>query len=148
MPGSPIIPYRPKVIFEELDEDGVPVVAGAVEVSCDFQTVELTPDQPINNVPTFCGTFQTPGDVTWSASFGVVVLDDTSTRWAPLVGKLVNVKVWDRATSTSSRQFRSQIGFDPSLGGPTDPEASGRTLEFDVAVLTTPVWVVGAYAAP
>jgi hypothetical protein len=128
-----------------VEEDGTPV-GTAVDVSCDFQTVDLAPSTPISNIPTFCGPFATAGDVEWAASFGIVVLTDTTTRWAAFVGKLVEVNVWDRPTSASSRMFRTQIGFDPSLGGPTDPEADGRTLEFDVPVLVAPVWEVGAYS--
>lgn len=144
--STPIVAYRPKLTFQPLDEAGAPAGA-AVDVSCDMRSVELGADVAITSVPTFCGIFQVPGDVEPSASFAVTVMDDTSTRWAGMVGVVGEFKLWDRAESAGARRFKSMVSFDPSLYGPTEPGES-RDVDFDVPVLEGPTYVVGAYTPP
>lgn len=144
--GDPIVIYRPKLQFQPLDELGV-AEGPVVDVSCDMASVELGADVAITSVPTFCGIFQSPGDVETSISLEVVVASDTSTRWGPLVGVVVEANLWDRVDSPSSRKFKTQISFDPSLYGTTEP-GEARRPSFDVPALSSPSWEVGAYVPP
>ena len=139
---APIIIYRPELYLQPVDEDGNPDGSG-VDVTCDMMSVELTPDIPIDDVTTFCGAFQTVGEVVTSASLEVAVNADTDTRWSALVGRQVEARIWDRNDSTSYRQFLTQIPINPSLYGPTTP-GEARSFSFDVPVLSAVEWVVGA----
>lgn len=139
MADNPIIVYRPTLVLQPLDADGDPDGA-PVDVSCDIVSIELSPEVPITTVTTFCGAFQTPGELEVSASLEVAVNDETTGRWAALVGDSVEVQVKDRTTDTSYRKFNSQIGFNPGLYGPTQP-GEARQFSFDIPV-TSAVEVV------
>ena len=134
----PVIVYRPVLILQPLDEDGDPDGA-AVDVSCDMESVELGIDSPMIEGSTFCGPYSVPDDIQESASFTVAVASDTTTRWTPLVGKTVEARVKDRGDGSAYRKFQTIILFDPSLYGTTQP-GEARTVDFDVAVLTSPEW--------
>ena len=138
---APIIIYRPQTYIQPVDELGAEDGDGA-DVTCDLMSLELTPDIPIDEVTTFCGAFQTVGEVVTSASLEVAVNADTNARWAPLVGKLVEVRVWDRQDSANYRQFTSQIPINPSLYGPTTP-GEARSFSFDIPVTSAVEWVAG-----
>jgi len=135
---APVIVYRPVLILQPLDDMGAPDGA-AVDVSCDMESVELGIDTPMIEGSTFCGPYSVPDDISESATFGVAVASDTTTRWSPLVGKTVEARVKDRGDGNTYRKFQTLIQFDPSLYGTTQP-GEARTVEFDVAVLTSPEW--------
>lgn len=138
---APIVIYRPELHIQPLDEDGDPDGA-AVDVTCDIMSVELTPDVPINDVTTFCGAFQTPGEVVVSASIEFAVNADTDGRWSALVGQRVQMQLWDRTDATSYRAFESQVVVNPSLYGPTTPgEVRSHTVDFPVSSEVT--WETG-----
>lgn len=134
----PIVVYRPVLILQPLDEAGDPDGA-AVDVSCDMESVELTVDSPTIDGSTFCGPYSVPDDITEGSSWTVAVASDTTTRWAPLVGSTVEARVKDRGEGNTYRKFQTVILFDPSLYGTTTP-GEVRTVDFDVAVLTSPEW--------
>lgn len=135
---APIIVYRPVLILQPLDEDGDPDGA-AVDVSCDMESVELGVDTPTIDGSNFCGPWSVPDDIQESAVFTVQVNDDTSGRWAPLVGLTVEARVKDRGASPNYRKFQTFITVDPSLYGTTQPGET-RTVDLDQAVLTSPEW--------
>lgn len=138
---APITIYRPKVWVQPLDEDGDPDGAD-VDVSCDLMSLELTPDVPIDNVTTFCGSFQTVGELEVSATLEVAVNADTDGRWSPLVGRSVEFHVWDTESSTEYRKFTSLITINPSLYGPTTP-GEVRSHDFDIPVQSAVEWATG-----
>lgn len=139
---APIIIYRPMLQIQPLDENGDPDGAD-VDVTCDMVSVELSPDIPIDDVTTFCGAFQTVGEVVTSASLEVAVNADTNARWAALVGLQVEMRLWDRNDSTQYRKWTSQVPINPSLYGPTTP-GEARTFSFDVPVTSAVEWATGA----
>ena len=129
---APIVIYRPELYLQPVDENGDPDGSG-VDVTCDMISAELTPDVPIDTVTTFCGAFQTMGEVETSATLEIAVNADTHDRWQPLVGQRVEARLWDRADSTTYRAFQTQIPFNPALYGPTTP-GEVRSFSFDVPV--------------
>jgi hypothetical protein len=132
MADNPIIVYRPTLVIQELDEDGDP--SGApVDVSCDIVSAELTPEVPIQTVTTFCGTFQTPGDLEVSCTLEVAINDETLARWAPLVGAPVELHLQDKGTDSTMRVFTSFVSFNPGLYGPDQP-GEARSYSFDMPV--------------
>ena len=135
---APIIVYRPLLHLQPLDSEGEEDGA-AVDVSCDMNRMELSPDTPTTDVETFCGNFQIPGEITVGATFGVTVNDETDSRWSALVGKRVRADLWDRTDATKYRSFETQIMLNPSLYGPTDP-GEAREFDFDVAVTSAVTW--------
>jgi hypothetical protein len=136
----PIIIDHPKLVLMELDAAGAPV-GSAVDVSCDVASAELSPEQDIETVSTFCGKYRVMGDPEWSLTLGLVIGVDTSTNWAALVGSSVEVRIYDRQDSTQYRMVESEIPFDPSLGGPTDADEQVRAYDLDLPVYSEPVWV-------
>lgn len=134
MSDTPIFAYRPTMVIQTLDENGDPDGA-PVDVSCDVESVELSPEVPLNSQVTFCGTFQIPGDLEVSCSVSAVVNDETLARWAPLVGDTVEVQVKDKTTDTTRRVFQSIVSFNPGLYGPTTP-GEARAFDFDLPVLS------------
>jgi hypothetical protein len=134
----PIIVYRPVLILQPLDENGDPDGA-AVDVSCDMESVEITVDTPLIEGSTFCGPYSVPDDITEGAVFTVAVSTDTTTRWNPLVGLTVEARVKDRGADPAYRKFQTFIPVDPSLYGTTTP-GEVRSVDLDVAVLTSPEW--------
>lgn len=130
---APIIIRNPVATLTKL-VDGTPT-GTAVDVSDDVAKVELSPTVPTTTVQTFSGKYQQSGDVEWAATASIVVNEDTSTNWAPLVGEMVRVKLYDRgADLTVFRQFDSEILIDPALGGPTEPGAA-RAYDLTLPVL-------------
>ncbi len=136
---APIIIRKPLLHLQPLDEAGADDGA-LVDVSCDMQSVELTPETPTIDVATFCGNFSVPDEVTIGASFEVAVNVDTDTNWAPLVGKSVRAEVYDRDDASRYRTFDTIVPINPSLYGPTTPGET-RSFSFDVPVLSDVEWV-------
>lgn len=136
--AAPIVVYRPVLILQPLDENGDPEGA-AVDVSCDMESVELSVDSPTIDGSTFCGPYSVPDDITEASTWTVAVGAGTSARWEPLVGLTVEARVKDRGADPDYRKFQTVILFDPSLYGTTAP-GEVRTVDFDVAVLTSPEW--------
>ena len=130
----PIVTKRPTVVFQPLDEDGDPT-GSPVDVSCDFESIELTVDTPVTTLTTFCGTVQIPDEPEIGCDCTVAVNDATSGRWSGLVGDSVEVQIKDRTTDTSYRAFVSQVPIDPSLYGTTEP-GEPRTVDFALPVLS------------
>lgn len=130
----PIIVYRPTVVLQPLDEAGDPT-GSPVDVSCDFQSVELTVDTPVTTITTFCGSVQIPGELEVGCDCTVAVNEATSGRWSGLVGDSVEVQIKDRTTDTSYRAFTSQIPLNPALYGTTEP-GEPRTVDFSLPVLS------------
>lgn len=136
----PIVVYRPELLLQPLDEDGLPDGA-AVDVSCDMSSVELGVDQPLITVSTFCGKYSIPDDIEESATFEVTVNAETFARWAPLVGLQVEAQLKDRGlTETESRRFTTEIRVNPALYGTTQA-GEARTVSFDVPVLSSPEYI-------
>jgi hypothetical protein len=104
-----------------------------------MESVELTVDTPTIDGSTFCGPYSVPDDITEGATFTVAVSTDTTTRWAPLVGLTVEARVKDRGADPAYRKWQTMIPVDPSLYGTTTP-GEVRTVDIDVAVLTSPEW--------
>lgn len=134
----PVIVYRPVLILQPLDEDGLPDGA-AVDVSCDMESVEIGVDTPTIDGSTFCGPYSVPDDISETSTWTAVISSDTTTRWAPLVGLTVEARVKDRGADPAYRKFQTMVPIDPSLYGTTTP-GEARTVDFDVAVLTSPEW--------
>lgn len=130
----PIITYRPTVILQPLDEDGDPT-GSPVDVSCDFESIELSVDTPVTTITTFCGTVQIPGELEVSCDCTVAVNDATSGRWTGLVGDSVQVQIKDRTSDTAYRAFTSQVPLNPALYGVTEP-GEPRTVDFALPVLS------------
>lgn len=143
---TPIIIYRPKVIATPVDETGTPT-GDAVDVSCDFSSIEFGVTQPSNTVTTFCGKFQVPDEIEESVSGQITVNADTETNWTDLVGEMVEMQVWDREDSTRHRLVTVHVGFNPSLYGTTQP-GQARQPNTDFPVLVAMAWAAGAYVAP
>lgn len=134
MSDTPIIIKNPTLVIQSLDAAGDPS-GSPVDVSCDIASVELSPDVPTNDVVTFCGTFQIPGDLAVGCDVEYTVNDETYARWAPLVGDSAEVRIKDRVTDTTYRMFLSQIPLNPGLYGPTTPGES-RTFTAPMPVLS------------
>jgi hypothetical protein len=136
---APIIIRNPVMSLVEL-VDGTPT-GTPVDVSDDVSVVELTPTIPTTDVKTFSGTYQSSGDPTWAGKATIVVNEDTSTNWAGLIGKAVRAKLYDRgADTTRYRQFDTEILFDPTLGGPTEP-GTARSYDLTLPISSAPTWV-------
>lgn len=110
---QPIIIKNPLLHLQPLDEDGADDGA-LVDVSCDMQSVEITPETPTIDVKTFCGSFSIPDEPSFAASFGVAVNADTDANWSPLVGKTVRAEVYDRNDASRYRTFDTVIPINPS----------------------------------
>ncbi len=136
----PIVIRRPQVVLQPLDAAGAPV-GTAIDVTCDITSLELTPDQSIDTISTFCGPFRIAGDVTVEATLAGVVTIDTNANWNPLVGDSVEVRVWDRLDATMYRRFVSEVPFDPSLFGTNDAEEITRAWEMELPVYSDVTWV-------
>lgn len=136
--GDPIVIRNPIITLTELVA-GVPTGA-AVDVSEDTSKVELAPTVPTSQVQTFAGKFTQAGDVEWAGTISIVVNEDTSDNWAPLVGSRVRAKVYDRSDLTWYREFDTEVLFDPGLGGPTQP-GQARAFDMVLPVLSQPTLV-------
>lgn len=134
MANTLIIVKDPTVVLQPLDADGDPSGA-SVDVSCDFQSIELTVDTPQTTVTTFCGTFQVPSDPEIGCDCTVAVNEDTNSRWSGLVGDSVEVRIKDRTTDTSYRSFLSLVPINPALYGSDEP-GEPRTVDFSLPVLS------------
>lgn len=134
----PIIIRKPLLHLQPLDEDGADDGA-LVDVSCDMQRVEITPETPTIEVSNFCGNYSVPDDAKITASFGVAINADTDANWAAIVGKTVRAEVYDREDATRYRTFTTIVPINPSLYGPTAP-GEVRAFDFDVAVLSDVAW--------
>lgn len=134
MANELIVVKSPTVVLQPLDAAGDPT-GPSVDVSCDFQTIELTVDTPQTSVTTFCGTFQVPGDPEIGCDCTVAVNEDTNSRWASLVGDSVEVRIKDRTADTSYRAFTSVIPINPALYGIDEP-GEPRTVDFSLPVLS------------
>lgn len=139
--------YRPKMILTELDAAGDPVVDGDVDVSCDIQRAELTPNIPTTDVETWCGTFTVVGELTEACTITFAIRSETEADWSPLVGKNVAVQVWDREDSTRHRTFTSTVRTDPSLYG-SNQSGQPRNPQMALPVLDRVAWADGGYVAP
>jgi hypothetical protein len=138
--ARPLIIKRPKLLVQPLDEAGDPDGA-AVDVSSDVRTCTLEPDQSIDSVSTFAGTFTTTGDTTVGCSIEGLVSADSRTLWPTLVGVSVEIQIFDRPDATEYRAFPSEIPFDPSLYGGNDAESTQREWSMDLPVLGPVAWV-------
>ena len=140
---APIIIRNPKLLLQELNPTTFAAVGTAVDMSDDVSSVSLEPEVSIDTVSTFTGKYRVADDPEWSCSMSFQNGSSTSTNWGPLVGKTVEVRVFDRGPATSGakyRTFRSEVLLDPSLGGATDSEDRTRGFELDFPVYTTPTW--------
>jgi len=138
---APIIIRNPVATLTEL-VGGTPT-GTPVDVSDDVAKVELTPTIPTVTVTTFSGKYQQSDAVEWAATASIVVNEDTSDNWTPLVGSAVRVALYDRGDLTWYRQFDTEVQINPALGGPTGPGAARAydlTLPVlsDVTIVTTP----------
>jgi hypothetical protein len=142
MAGTPIIIRKP--IFRVAPYGVDDILQPPVDLSADVSAVELSPDVAIDTVSTFTGKFRVADEPEWSATISIVVTEDTSTNWAPLVGQKVQAQVFDKgpaATGDRYRAFDTEILLDPSLGGSTDVEERARAYDIDLPVLSVPEWV-------
>jgi hypothetical protein len=137
--ARPLIIRRPKLVLQPLDATGAPV-GSPVDVSSDVRSVELAPDQSIDNVSTFAGTFTVTADTTVGCTVEGILSVDSRTTWPDLVGESVEVRIYDRQESTEWRAFESEIPFDPSLYGTDDAEASTREWTMELPVLSDVEW--------
>lgn len=115
-----------------------------VDLSDDVSAVELSPDVAIDTVSTFTGKFRVADDPEWSATVSIVVTDETSINWEPLVGQKVQAQIFDHGPAASGEKYRAfdtEILLDPSLGGSTDVEERARAYDVDLPVLSQPVWL-------
>ena len=143
----PIIIYRPKVVVQPIDAEGSPTSDEAVDVSCDFSSIEFGVDQPSTTVSTFCGKFQVPDDIEESVTGEFTINADTDSNWSPLVGSQVEMQVWDREDATTYRTVNVHVGVNPSLYGTTAP-GEARQPSVDFPVLSAVAWASGSYTAP
>ena len=114
-----------------------------VDLSDDVSAVELSPDVAIDTVSTFTGKFRVADEPEWSATVSIVVTDDTSTNWEPLVGQKVQAQIFDKGPAETGARYRifdTEILLDPSLGGSTDVEERARAYDVDLPVLSVPAW--------
>lgn len=141
--ARPLIIKRPKLVLQPLDAAGDPLGA-PVDVSSDIRSVELAPDQSIDNVSTFAGTFTTSADTTIGCTVEGILSVTSRTTWPALVGDSVEVQIYDRLDSTEYRAFESEIPFDPSLFGTDDAEGQVREWSMELPVLSDVVWTEAA----
>lgn len=130
MPAVPVVVQTP--VLHLTDQDA----GSPVDVSCDVRSLDLSPDQAVTEVKRFCGTVQVPGLLTETVGVDYTVNDDTATRWAPLVGKTVDVEVWTSPTDATPRTFTSFIGFNPGLYGTIEPGEAVDVLGQSMPVLS------------
>lgn len=136
---APIIVKNPLLHLQPLTDEGADDGA-LVDVSCDMASVELSPDTPVIDVKTFCGTFSIPDDPAISATFEYTINNDTDANWAAVVGKMVRAELYDRSDASRYRTFDTIVTINPSLYGPTTP-GEARTFSHDVPVLSDVAWV-------
>jgi hypothetical protein len=141
--ARPLIIRRPILMLQPVDDAGAPSGA-AVDVSSDVRSVELSPDQSIDTVSTFAGTFTTAADTTVGCTVEGILSVDSRTTWPTLAGLPVEVQIFDRQDSTEYRSFQSEVPFDPSLYGTDDAEASTREWSMELPVLSDVTWVTVA----
>lgn len=134
MANEIIVVKNPTVVLQPLDADGDPT-GPSVDVTCDFQTIELTVDTPVTTIKTFCGTVQVPDDPEIGCDCTVAVNAGTNGRWAALVGDSVEVRIKDRSTDTDYRAFASLVPINPALYGLDEP-GEARTVDFSLPVLS------------
>lgn len=141
--AKPLIIRRPKLILQPLDAAGDPL-GSPVDVSSDVRSVELAPDQSIDSVATFAGTFTTMTDTTVGCTVEGILSITSRTTWPALVGASVEVQLYDRLDSDEYRAFESEVPFDPSLFGTDDAEGQVREWSMDLPVLSDVAWVAAA----
>src|SRR5688572_18880562 len=101
---TPIIIRNPLLHLQPLDDEGADDGA-LVDVSCDMESVELTPETPTIDGVNFCGPYSVPDTVRIGASFQVAVTIDTDANWAALVGQTVRAELYDRSDASRYRTF-------------------------------------------
>jgi hypothetical protein len=141
--AKPLIIRHPKLLIQPLDDAGA-AAGTAVDVSSDVRTFELAPDQSIDSVSTFAGTFTTMADTKYTAKVEGILSVDSRTTWPDLVGAACEVQVFDREDSTEYRAFESEIPFDPSLFGTDDAEGQTREWSMDLPVLSDIAWATAS----
>jgi hypothetical protein len=137
--AKPLIIRNPKLLIQPLDDSGAPQ-GTAVDVSSDVRTFEIAPDQTIDHVSTFAGKFTTMAETSFTATVEGLLSVISRTTWPALVGKSVEVQVFDREDSTDYRTFDSEIPFDPSLFGTDDAEGHPREWSMELPVLSDVAW--------
>jgi hypothetical protein len=137
--AKPLIIRNPKLIFQPLDAAGA-AAGPPVDVSSDVRTCEIAPDQTIDSVSTFVGTFTTMADTKFTCTVEGLLSVDSRTLWPDLVGSPVEVQVYDRTDATEYRSFESEVPFDPSLFGTDDAEGQVREWSMELPVLSAPAW--------
>src|SRR5262245_16571890 len=137
--ARPLIIRRPKLVIQAIDGTGAPT-GTAVDVSSDVRSVELAPDQSIDTVSTFAGTFTTTADTSVGCTVEGILSEASRTTWPALVGLAVEVQTFDRLDATEYRAFQSEIPFDPSLYGTDDAEGQVREWTMELPVLSDVEW--------
>jgi hypothetical protein len=137
--AKPLIIRNPKLVLQPLDAAGA-AQGTPVDVSSDVRTCEIAPDQSIDSVSTFVGTFTTMADTKFTCTVEGILSVDSRTLWPDLVGQPVKVQLYDRTDSVDYREFESEIPFDPSLFGTDDAEGQVREWSMELPVLSEPAW--------
>lgn len=135
MASPPIVIYKPRLVVESYDAVTGLLSGVDAELTDDVSVVEIGVDTPVSTVTTFAGKFQTPQTPEPSATVGVVATEGLSARWAPVVGKFAQLRVYDRTDADHYRAFDTIIPVNPSLYGSTDPEEP-REVELTLPVLS------------
>jgi hypothetical protein len=136
---KPLIIRNPKLLLQPLDASGAPT-GTAVDVSSDVRTCEIAPDQSIDHVATFVGSFTTMAQTNFTCTVEGILSDMSRTLWPALVGTSVEVQLYDRQDATEYRTFDSEIPFDPSLFGTDDAESQVREWSMELPVLSDVAW--------
>ena len=129
MASAPVIVYNPKVVVEAYVPETGLLSGTDVELTDDVATAEIGIDTPVGSVKTFGGIFQVPQTPEPSATLHIIVTEGISARWLPLVGDLVQMRVYDRGADGEYRAFDTIIPVDPYLFGTTEP---GEVRESDI----------------
>lgn len=135
MASPPVIVYKPRLIVEAYDP-----LTGLLDtidfpLTDDVSSVEIGVSTDVNTIATFAGKYQVPQTPEPEATLHVIITAGISARWAPVVGKFAQMRVYDRTDEADFRAFDTIIPVNPALYGTTEP-GEAREVELTVPVLS------------
>jgi hypothetical protein len=135
MASPPIIVYKPRLVVEAYDPETGLLDTVDHELTDDVSVVEIDVSTDVNTIATFAGKYQVPQQPEPEAALHVIVTSGISARWAPVVGKFAQMRVYDRGDTTEFRAFDTIIPVNPALYGSTEP-GEAREMDLTIPVLS------------
>lgn len=135
MASPPVIVYKPRLVLEAYDPATGLLDTIDKELTDDVSVVEIGVSTDVNTITTFAGKYQVPQTPEPEATMHVIVTDGISARWASIVGKFAQLRVYDRTDEPNFRAFDTIIPVNPALYGSTEP-GEAREMDLTIPVLS------------